>query len=268
MKTSLASILLFLGCAALAQPFGRNAAFLAGQKRMAAATVTGNYTTTFPLNEQPLSEAGKWVDGATTGLLWSDCGVTNTSGGLHYAYGLMAGPTPPYNDSIALLTGTWGPTQAIDFTLYTSNTLSTGVGQYEELEWGLRCTLSNNWFSGYFMDCLIATDSGYFEAGAPNGSPYSDPSNIWNSWSGVNNYSAMILTNGSTIHAGITNATITVFFNGVQVANWTDTQGYGPTNGGGAPLIGFFHALANGDHGNSFDFGISSFHATDFSNGP
>ncbi len=213
------------------------------------------YTTTFPLNENPLSDGGNWVDGMTTGILWSDCAVTNTPDGLHYAYGLQSG-TNGYDDSLAVLTGDWGPTQSIDITIYLTNQLTSDSGVYEEIEYGLRCTLSSNSFTGYLMDCSLNSDTGYVEVGLSLGGVY--PIGTTN-WPGADNYGPQyVVHNGSTIHAAIINNTISIFFDGVLVSQSTDPTGLGPTSGG-APAIGFYHVGA----GYQTDFGISSFTATD-----
>ena len=214
------------------------------------------YTTTFPVNQDPLSENGNWADGKTVGLLWSDCAVTNTPEGLHYAYGLESGANG-YDDSLAVLTGDWGPTQSIDITIYLTNQLTSDYGVFQELEYGLRCTLSSNKFTGYLMDCSLNSDTGYVEVGLSLGDGvYPDG---WTNWPGAGQYGPeFVVHNGSTIHAQIINSTISIYFDGVLVLRSTDTTGLGPTNGGG-PAIGFYHTQA----GYQTDFGISSFTATD-----
>src|SRR5271157_3059098 len=67
-------------------------------------TVThGTYTTNFPLTEKPISEGGKWECGRTVGLDWVD--IETIPG---HAFGLQLG-TGGFDNSTALLTGTWGP---------------------------------------------------------------------------------------------------------------------------------------------------------------
>ncbi len=64
------------------------------------------YATTFLGTENPLSESGRWIQGATTGVLWGD--VRCTPG---LAFGNNISPSPPYNDPTAVLPGAWGPIQ-------------------------------------------------------------------------------------------------------------------------------------------------------------
>ncbi len=212
------------------------------------------YTTDFPLSENPLSEGGNWINGKATGILWSNCAVTN-AGSLHYAYGLQSG-TNGYDDSLACLTGTWGPTQSLDITLYCTNKQPESP-DYEEIEYGLCCTISNRSFTGYLMDVGMGSDSGYIEVGlAYNAQLF--PAG-WKNWTGNNVYgSQYVVTNGSTIHAAITNNVISIYLNGRLVSKSTNASGFYPPSNG-APLIGFFHQSVNA---HQTDFGISSFRAT------
>jgi hypothetical protein len=68
--------------------------------RSSAIVVPSSYSTTFPLTENPLSESGNWLGGATDGLDWLDF---QTGSGNAYA-SAASGPAPPtYNDSVAIL---------------------------------------------------------------------------------------------------------------------------------------------------------------------
>jgi hypothetical protein len=215
-----------------------------------------SYYTTFSADQNPLSENGNWVDGTITGQN-TDCAITNNCAGLHYAYGLQSG-TNGYDDSLAVLAGTnWGPTQSLTLTIYCTNQLPSSADVYEEVEYGLQCTLSNNWFSGYFMDCSLNSDSSYVELGL-----YYGPGGANVNW-GADVYDLPPVTNGSTICAAITNGTITIAVNGQVVIQSTDPTGISiPT---GAPCIGFFHQNMDGVQ---TDFGISSFYATDGNDPP
>jgi hypothetical protein len=73
------------------------------------------YTTKFSLTENPISESGNWINGKGVGLDWSD--IATTPG---LAYGTESGITG-YDDSTALLTGTWGPDQTAQATVHTVN---------------------------------------------------------------------------------------------------------------------------------------------------
>src|ERR1700757_775595 len=65
-----------------------------------------SYQTNFPATENPISENNSWINGGTTGVFW---GNVQTSGG--QAHGTVISGAPPFNDSTAVLAGTWGPNQ-------------------------------------------------------------------------------------------------------------------------------------------------------------
>ncbi|PYX51407.1 MAG: ATP-dependent DNA ligase, partial [Acidobacteria bacterium] len=92
-----------------------------------------SYTTNFSLTENPISEAGKWINGKATGLDWAD---VRTTPGL--AFGAQTA-TAINDDSTAVLTGTWGPDQTAQATVFTINQNST---IFEEVELRLRTSIS------------------------------------------------------------------------------------------------------------------------------
>jgi len=97
------------------------------------------YTTTFPLTENPISEDGRWINGGSVGLDW-----TNVSTAPGLAIGHQVGAN--YTDATALLSGIWGPDQRVSATVYS-------VGQndacYQEVELRLRSTLRAHLATGY-----------------------------------------------------------------------------------------------------------------------
>jgi len=72
----------------------------------------GLYATDFSRTENPISEGGQWLNGQTDGLDWTD--VRTTPG---FAFGTEAGGNRPdlqkYDDSTAILKGTWRPNQTV-----------------------------------------------------------------------------------------------------------------------------------------------------------
>jgi hypothetical protein len=96
-----------------------------------SAFCSTTYTTNFSLTENPISENGKWIDGKAVGLDWAN---VRTSPGL--AYGTPT-DTIQYDDSTAVLTGTWGQDQSAWATVHTVNQTSALV---EEVEIRLRTT--------------------------------------------------------------------------------------------------------------------------------
>jgi hypothetical protein len=99
------------------------------------------YSTNFPLTENPISEGGKWINGGTTGLDWSD---VRTSPGL--AFGATSTTTtPPFNDPTAVLSGTWGPIQECEGVVV----VPASPADYQELELRLRTTVAAHAILGY-----------------------------------------------------------------------------------------------------------------------
>jgi hypothetical protein len=88
--------------------------FLALAFLSAAEAIARSYTTNFSLPENPISEGGSWINGKTVGLDWAD--VSTISG---HAFGNYTSGSPPYNDPTAVLTGSWGPNQTVQATVYS-----------------------------------------------------------------------------------------------------------------------------------------------------
>src|SRR2546427_751312 len=86
----------------------------------APAGTHGPYTTNFSRAENPISEGGRWLNGRTDGLDWTD--VRTTPG---FAFGTEIGGSTPapqrYDDSTALLQGTWGPNPTAQATVRLIN---------------------------------------------------------------------------------------------------------------------------------------------------
>jgi hypothetical protein len=101
------------------------------------------YTTTFTATENPISEGGNWINGQTVGLDWKNM---RTVSGL--AYGTQDGSGgPPYNDSTAVISGSWSPDQSAEAIVHTVNQQTGGV--YEEVELRLRTTITAHSIKGY-----------------------------------------------------------------------------------------------------------------------
>jgi hypothetical protein len=226
-----------------------NLAFLYGAKAEAAT-----YTTTFPLTENPISEAGQWAGGSTAGgNLWGD--VRTTPG---FAYGVSE-PTS-YGDPTAILQGTWGPNQTVSATVKI-NTTPTG-NCCHEAEVRLRNTISPSTITGYEVYCSVNRDNPYCHIaswGGPNGA-----------WVNMEASSpAIYLRDGDVLKGTVTGTnpvTITMFVNGSQVITvkdsgtytFSDGKHYGPWPSG-KPGLGFFDNVDN----NWSRFGFSSFTASD-----
>ena len=203
-------------------------------------------TTTFPLTENTISENGSWIGGKTTGLAWAD--FQSTPG---LAFGKQPGnSSPPYDDSIALVTGTWAANQQVEAVVKTVNQNDSIV---EELEIRLRSTITANSSTGY--ECLFSARSSanaYVQIVRWNGA-FGNFTLI-----DARGGTAYALNNGDTIKCTISGtgpATITAYINGVQKLQVTDS-----TYTSGYPGIGAY--LQNATGVNS-DYGFTSVTASE-----
>ena len=107
----------------------------------------GPYTTNFSRAENPISEGGRWLNGQTDGVDWTD--VRTTPG---FAFGTEIGGNRPapqrYDDSTALLKGTWGPNQTAQATVRSVKPNQDGK-VWEEVELRLRSSISPHHCTGY-----------------------------------------------------------------------------------------------------------------------
>jgi hypothetical protein len=205
----------------------------------------GTYTSNFHLTENPISEGANWINGAVTGLDWTN--VCSTSG---LAFGTQpgaAGGNAQYADSTAVLAGTWGPNQTAQATLAVTNA-SGASGVFEEVELRLRTTVVAHSITGYEINCSVSTNpnNSYVQIVRWNG-----PIANWTQLAGATAHGV----NGDVLKATISGSTITAYLNGVQVAQAIDT-----TFSGGSPGMGFFLQGAIGLNAN---YGFSNFTATD-----
>jgi hypothetical protein len=213
---------------------------------VASTGTHGTYTTTFPLTENPISEGGNWINGQTDGLDWTN--VRTTPG---FAFGVESGGLRPepqrYDDSTALLTGTWGPNQTAQATVHTAN---QNDKIWEEVELRLRSTLSAHNATGYeiFFRCS-KTEKAYTQIVRWNGplGKFTSLNRAQGSQYGV--------ANGDMVKATMVGNVITAYINGVQVLQATDN-----TYKSGRPGMGFY---IEGTTGVNSDYGFTSFKATD-----
>jgi hypothetical protein len=198
-----------------------------------------SYTTKFPLMENPISEGGHWINGGTTGLDW---GNVQTTPGL--AFGTVVSLGPPYNDSTAVLTGTWGSDQTAQATVHIAKPNSS---IYEEVELRLRTTVTAHKITGYEFNFRCTSDgSQYAQIVRWNGA--------LNDFTYVNAVTGPGLHDGDVIKATAVGSTLTSYINGVQQAQGTDT-----TFPGGSPGVGFYNQ--GGTTNDNADYGFSSYTA-------
>jgi hypothetical protein len=212
-----------------------------------AITVTGqSFTTSFPLTENPISESANWINGKATGVDWSNI---RTTPGL--AFGTQTG-SGGYDDSIAILNGTWGPDQTVTATVHTVNQQSAPI--FEEVELLLRFSIIGHSATGYEVNFSCRQD----------GSQYTQ---IVRWMGGLGGYALIDartgpgLRNGDQVKATIVGSTITVYINNVPIFSATDT-----TYASGRPGMGFF--LQGGTAALDSDFGLTNYAASDGGSGP
>ena len=202
----------------------------------------GTYSTSFSLTENPISESGKWINGAATGLDWTN---VRTTPGL--AFGTETGSIN-YNDATAVLAGTWGPTQTAQATVAVSSASSTS-GVFEEVELRLRTTIAAHSITGYEINCSVSTASGqnYVQIVRWNGP--------LGSFTLLDSRANGPCVNGDILKATSSGSTITVYRNGTSLFSVTDS-----TYTAGSPGIGFYVQGASGLDSN---YGFSNYTATD-----
>jgi hypothetical protein len=198
------------------------------------------YTTQFPATENPICEAGSsgcvWVNGAKTGIDW---GNIQTTPKLAFGVSLPS----QYGDPTAVLQqGTWTADQTAQATIYVG---TTPPNCCHEAELRLRSTIAAHRITGYEINCSVVPSSQYIQIVRWNGA-VADFTYV----NTGNGYCA----NGDVLKATIVGSTITVYKNGTQVLQGTDS-----TFTSGAPGLAFYDQTDF----NWSNFGFSKFTAWD-----
>lgn len=177
------------------------------------------YSTVFPLTENPMSESGVWIQGLADGLDWTNIRTTPAK-----AFATENPALHLFDDSIAVLRGTFGPDQIASATVF--DTLSTG-DYSAEVEILLRFNIGAHNAHGYEINWSA------------------NPSNPYCTivrWDGaVGSFTTLSTTFPGAVGAGdvvmgkIVGSTITAYKNGAQVNTATDS-----TFISGNPGIGAF----------------------------
>ena len=203
------------------------------------------YTTTFAAVESPISEGGRWINGRTNGLDWSDVWSTGGKG-----IGRQTGAD--YSDATALLTGTWSASQQATATVFTSGTVSEAC--YPEVELRLRSAISAHANRGYEISFKVSqSGTAYLIIVRWNG-PFGDFTYLLKS-----NGAQYGVKNGDVISAKMVGNVITAYKNGVVMGSASDN-----TYADGAPGMGFNLANAPaGCPGSNDKYGYTQFSATD-----
>jgi hypothetical protein len=205
-----------------------------------------SYSTSFPLTENPISEGGRWINGATVGLDWSN--VRTVPG---QAFGTNWSQHQ-YDDSVAVLTGTWSPNQTVTATVHSVNQQSGNV--YEEVALRLRTTITAHSVTGYEVGFRCTSDGSQYLGVTRWNGPRGD-------FSSYPNATGPGIFDGDVVKATIVGSLITVYINDLQVYQVTDSA-----LSSGSPGVGFFLSGAPVSANN--DFGFTSFTASDAARAP
>lgn len=198
-------------------------------------TFQKTYSSNFDLSESSISEGGNWINGKTVGVDWTN--VKTVSG--------VAKGNPNYpdwwRDSTALLSGTWGPDQTVQGTVWCQPTTRD---EHLEIEARLRSSLSARNSTGYevLFNCN-KTKQAYmyivrWDGAEKNFTILSQQTGA--SWG---------IGHGDVVKANIVGNVITAYVNGIQKMQITDNK-----YTSGAPGIGFDHNLK----GSNEDFGFTN----------
>jgi len=218
----------------LAEPLG-----MAWAQDRNTAEASGSYTTDFRRSENPCSEEGRWINSGANGGGRSN---VQSTPGLAFGTQIERGL---YNDSIALMTGTWSADQTVTVTLYKGTNKNTCCAEGEI--W-IRGSMGGGKMTGYEMSFSILSDPDYYHMAPWLGADFA---------AGTFARSALgrTLQDGDVIKVTAVGNLFTLYVNSIQIAQGTDN-----TYASGNPGIGFFHSSAfNGlDH----EWGFNSFAAT------
>ena len=127
---------------------------------LSSAVYGATYSTAFPVTENPISEGGHWTNGRAMGIDWAD--VATSPG---RAFGTQTG-YGKYDDSTALLTGTWGADQTAEATVFVDPQSGSA---FKEVELRLRSTLGPHVSTGYEINCSVNPQHRYLQIVRWNG---------------------------------------------------------------------------------------------------
>jgi len=218
------------------------------------------YTTNFSLTEDRISQgANLWINGLATGIDWTN--VKTSNGNATGTMNRLPDGENLYDDSVAILKGTWQADQTAEATVNAANRTGGGSSGYDgnqydwcgkEVELLLRGTITAHSIKVY--EVLFSSRFGreaYHQIARWNGTR-GDFTTIWGDQGTLYQ-----VNDGDTVKATIVGNTITAYINGVQVSTITDTV---LTTGN--PGVGFYSSKGCTGTAHNDDFGFSSFSAT------
>lgn len=218
------------------------------------------YTTDFSLTEDRISDGGNlWINGAATGVDWTN--VKTSNGNATGTMNRLPDGVSLYDDSVAVLKGTWGADQTVEATIHAANRTGGGSSGYDgnefdyctkEVELILRGVITANSINLY--EVLFSS-----RIGSP---AYHQIAR----WSGVRgNYYTIFsdegslyqVNDGDVVKATMVGNVINAYINDVLVSTVTDTN-YSM----GSPGVGFYSSKGCTGTAHNDDFGFTSFTAT------
>jgi hypothetical protein len=232
------------------------------------------YTTNFSLTESRISEGEKWINGAATGIDWTNVKTSNGN-----ATGTQVSNFEVlYNDAVALLKGTWGADQTAEAVVHLANQTDGGISGFGSNEYGdcnkevelyLRGTLTAHHTSLYTVTFSSRMGgAGYYETGywvGPRGylgNPNPEQSGYMLSHLNGAQYE---IHDGDVVKATITGSTIRAYINDVLIDTvnvlLNSDGGPVPLIQSGTPGIGMFSGKGCTGTSHNDDFGFTSFTA-------
>ena len=203
-----------------------------------SAKVQIPYETRFPLTENPISENKVWINGHAVGKEWAD--VQSRPG---FVFSTETGKGE-YRDATAILSGSWGPNQAVQATVRSVNQNSR---IYEEVELRLRTLVSPHKLTGYEINFRCTSDGTQYVQIVRWLGPLGK-------FSFVAKAAGPGLHDGDVVKATIVGRTITAYINGAVIV-----QGADSSFASGNPGLGFYNE--GGSAASNSDFGFSAFRA-------
>jgi hypothetical protein len=175
------------------------------------------YATSFLKDENPIFEEGNWINGGAcnNAARCSGANGSNIIAASGHAFGTQSGAhPPPYDDSVALLTGAWGSDQFAQLTVWWNEAQGTSL-DYDEVEIQLRGTLGKHFGRGYEINCRVGKPSAnsYIQIHRGNGPP-DDFTPPLAELKGT----GAACQNGDIITATVVGNVITAYINGKRVA--------------------------------------------------
>jgi len=228
------------------------------EPRRIQGTPVRSYRSRFPLDEDPISEGGIWLNGRTDGIDYAD--VVTENGVVHGGKVRMAVaerraeqgdsvdvPVGDYDDPTAVIVGPWGKNQHGKAVVFSRNQTEE---YFQEVEVRLRSTITPHRCTGYevFWRCL-KNENGYAEIVRWNGA-IGDFTSLARK-QGV----AYGVQDGDVVEATIVGNVIRSFINGVEVLSAVDD-----TFMEGSPGVGFNFGCVD----TYVDHGFTSFEVDTF----